>query len=327
VTTAQAARVDGVRCHADERRAGSSGDGNRGLCALAVATSADGANNLLVNPRSSGRGRARGLADRRLGRREAQRDTTVAHSGQASGRIEISPRAWRSTRLQALPAWRHAGEATSGTVFARTRGMTDQGAYVAVEYFAGDRRLSVDHGGHTGPGDHEWMRWRWTASCPERIAQPLPGGTRQGQAWFDDATLARTLSAPAQFAGDQVTRTSPGVTVNARFLGFGSQGDYFLTCGFNTMRGVNDDDRRLVLDRVARMRPQIIRTFFTTVGGSRRRAAHAGQRGDARLHRLGAFPEGPGHLGDPVPWGDYFASPAWMRCGSGRLPAPEERRR
>ena len=200
------------------------------LCALSAALGAtdcaarDQAPNLLPNPSfEQGGATPDGWQLFPWGGAKLTRDTAVAHSGAASGRIEISPEGakeyptFKHTQLGAKP-----GEAYHCKVFARTRGITDIGAYIAVEYLAGDKRLGFDHGGFTGPGDHDWMLLEVDGIVPpgaDRITFCL-AAHGQGQAWFDDATLERTLNAPAEFSGDRIAaRIHSEVTVNARFLG------------------------------------------------------------------------------------------------------------
>ena len=307
------------------------------MCTLGLALSltsragGDQAANLLPNPSfEQGTATPDGWQLCPWGGAKLTRDTTVARTGAASARVGISPEGaaeypcFKYVQLGAKP-----GEAYHGTVFARTRGMTDIGAYIAVEYYAGDKRLAFDSSEFTGPGDRDWMRLAVDGIVPpgaDRISLCL-AAHGQGQAWFDDATLERTLSAPAEFAGDRITvRVQPEVTINARFLGFGSQGDYFLTRSMNTARGVNDDDRKLVLDRVAEMRPQIIRTFFDYKWWEPEPGQHTPDSEAMRDYIAWVrFLKGLGTSVLLCPWGDCFASPAWMRCGNGRLPAPEER--
>lgn len=111
-----------------------------------------------------------------------------------------------------------------------------------------------------------------------------------------------------------------------KLLGFGAQGDYFLTCGFNTGRGVTDQDRELVRKRVQAMRPQIIRTFFSYKWWE---PEEGRQTPDSEAMRdYVAWVRFLKSIGCKVmmnPWGDCFAYSDWMKPGGTKLPAPEKR--
>ena len=116
------------------------------------------------------------------------------------------------------------------------------------------------------------------------------------------------------FTGNRVSfHVRPGQIINSRFLGFGAHGDYFLTRGFNLSKGVNDADRKLVLDRVAAMRPHIIRVLFDYKWWEPYEGRRTTDSPDLRdqVQWIGFLKP----IGTDVivhPWGDQFAYSDWM---------------
>jgi len=245
------------------------------------------------------------------------RDATVSHSGGASARIDIAPEA-----AGTFPSFRYVlGNVTTGqeylaTAWARTKGMTHLGAYVSIGFFEGNTSLGFTTSDFTGPGDHDWTRLSVRAIVPGRADSIwlILCAHGAGTAWFDDATLACTGEAPGQFQGDQVSvKVSRDKPVCDNFLGFGSQGDFFLTRSFNVKRGVTEQDLQLVFRRVEQIRPHIIRTFFDykwwePEEGKATPQSEAMQDYLRWVHFLRS-------IGTAVlltPWGDRFAYSDWM---------------
>ncbi|MHB1458943.1 MAG: carbohydrate binding domain-containing protein [Armatimonadota bacterium] len=259
------------------------------------------------------------------------RDAGTARTGSASARIAVSPEG-----ADGYPAFKFAaevnvkeGEQYKGEAWARTKGIKF-GAYIAIEFYKGVERLTFDQGTVTGLGDNEWTKLT--------VHGVVPPGTEtlkltlvthgEGRVWYDDARLIRVAKAPREFHGDKITLSvRPDKTLCKDFLGFGAQGDYHLTQDFNIRRGVSDDDRRLVMNRVRAMRPHIIRTFFDYKWWEPEEGHQTFESDAMRDYVVWVrFLKGIGCKVMLCPWGDYFAYSNWMKPQTdSRLPSPEKR--
>ncbi|HEY3322723.1 MAG TPA: carbohydrate binding domain-containing protein [Planctomycetota bacterium] len=92
------------------------------------------------------------------------------------------------------------GDAYHVSVWVRTEGVnSDPGAYVALEYFDGDKRLDVSHGGHASDNSaREWQQLKVEGTAPKgsrrvRLALLLHAN---GSAWFDDVEVMCTRYKP-----------------------------------------------------------------------------------------------------------------------------------
>jgi hypothetical protein len=257
------------------------------------------------------------------------RDTSIAHSGRASASMEILPRG-----AAEYPAFKYlikpvrCGQEYSAAAWVRTRGMTDLGGYVVLEFFKQDTRLSFVSSGFTGAGDHDWRELTVRGTVPEeadamKLALVAHG---QGKVWFDDASLIRTAEPPPEFTGDRVwLRVRPDRVLCGSFLGFGAQGDFFLTRDFNTRRGVTPQDIELVQNRVKAMRPHVMRLFFDYKWWEPREGKQTPD-GDAMKDFTGwiRFLKSIDAAVLLCPWGDHFAYSDWMNPQGTKLPAPEK---
>jgi len=113
------------------------------------------------------------------------------------------------------------------TVWVRTSGVTtNPGAYVVLEYFDGDKRLDVSHGGMaTDATAREWRQLEVSGTAPAgarrvRVALLLHA---VGSAWFDDVevTCVRHKAPPEKPAGTCSIRIEPDTIVCPRFGGVG----------------------------------------------------------------------------------------------------------
>ena len=100
-----------------------------------------------------------------------------------------------------------------------------------------------------------------------------------------------------------------------------------MTAPFNRKNGVTDADIALMHDRVRRMRPHIVRTFFDYQWWEPEPGRQTPN--SERMQDYVAWLSFLNEIGGQVmlsPWGDYFAYPAWMRDGQNRLPNASTRR-
>ena len=258
------------------------------------------------------------------------RDANVAHSGNASARIDSD-----AEGAKEYPNFRHTvrdvrpGEVYRASVWALNREMTDIGAYLTLEPYSGNQRRTFASSDFATAGGDQWRQLsvRLMVGEGEDSLVLCLVAHGEGTVWFDDVELVRESEAPAESGASEVTlRLRPRSVVCPRFYGFGAQGDYFLTRSCNTDRGVDDRDRELVQGRVAAMRPQLIRTFFDYQWWE---PEEGRQTPDSEAMRdyvgWARFLQGIGASVILCPWGDTFAYPAWMRDGEQRLPRPEKR--
>ncbi len=309
----------------------------RCLLALALLLSvtfslADGDMNLVSNPSfEAGADAPDGWRVWQYEGETLTRDATVAHTGAASAHMSISA---RGASQYPTFAFFHrpvaAGEEYRGSAWVRTRNAHDIGGYLVIAYMRGDTRLSFSSSEFTRDGDHDWMRLEVRGVVPEGADNILLGltGHGEGDIWFDDAELVRTLAPePDPLHGDEVRlRLSADRPVGQTLLGFGAQADYFLTRPINSDRGVDDADRALVLQRVADMRPHLLRTFFDYKWWEPEEGRQTPDSEEMRDY-VGwvRFLQTIGTSVLLCPWGDRFAYPEWMQPGLGRLPAPDKR--
>jgi hypothetical protein len=224
------------------------------------------------------------------------RDTSVAKFGHASACMEVSPKG-----AAEYPAFKYlvrpvtTGQEYSASAWVRTRAMTDLGGYVVLEFFKQDTRLSFVSSSFTGAGDHDWHELTVRGIVPEeadtmKLALVAHG---QGKVWFDDARLIRTAEPPPEFTGDRVRlRVRPDRVLCDPFLGFGAQGDFFLTRDFNVKRGVTPQDIELVQNpregHAATRHPAVLRLQVVGAAG---RPPDPRRRRDEGLRRLDPVPQ------------------------------------
>lgn len=108
-------------------------------------------------------------------------------------------------------------------------------------------------------------------------------------------------------------------------LGFGAHGDYFLTCSVNIKRGVNQEDRRIALERIKELRPHIMRTFFSYRWWEPEEGKQTPDNEFIKDYvQWAKFLKDIDCKINLCPWGDYFAYSDWMNAQS-RLPSPDKR--
>ncbi|MBM3472678.1 MAG: hypothetical protein FJX75_05330 [Armatimonadetes bacterium] len=301
------------------------------LGSLVLLSTANAAANLAPNASFEAGAEAPGSWDafRPAGAR-LSRDANVARSGNASARIDSD-----AEGAKEYPNFRYTvrdvkpGEVYRASAWALNREMTDIGAYLTLEPYSGAQRGTFASSDFATASTDQWrhLSVRLMVGEGEDSLVVCLVAHGEGTVWFDDVELVRESEAPPESGATEVTlRLRPRTVVCPRFYGFGAQGDYFLTRSCNTSKGVDDADRKLVLDRVAAMRPALIRTFFDYQWWE---PEEGRQTPDSEAMRdYVGWVRFLGGIGTSVllcPWGDYFAYPAWMRDGEQRLPHPDKR--
>jgi hypothetical protein len=298
------------------------------LVAVSGAQASEGRRDLPINPSFEQGGEVPEGWERANGAGTVfLRDGRVARTGRASACMQIS-----SEGAREYPAFKclvqpvRTGEEYSAGAWVRTRGMTDLGGYVVLEFFKAGSRLSFVSSSFTGAGDHDWRELTVRGMVPEgadamRLGLVAHG---QGHVWFDDASLVRTLEAPAEFDGDAVRLlVRPDRVLCDSFQGFGAQGDFFLTRDFNVKLGVTPQDIALVQGRVKAMRPHLMRLFFDYKWWEPQEGR---QTPDSEAMRdFTGWIRFLKEIGTAVllcPWGDCFAYSDWMNPQGSKLPAP-----
>lgn len=261
------------------------------------------------------------------------------HSGTGSGVVAVAPEGADAFPLFCQRFAVEAGQRYRARIWARTEDVASSwGPQLNFEFFdAAGKRLPYVEGGQAGGGTHDWVTLTLEAYVPRDAAQLMFSAFLHGtgKAWFDDAELVKVSDADA-FDGTQVIlRVKPDQVLTAEFLGFGCEGDNFLDAPFNASRGVTAADRQLVRDRVAAMRPKIMRLLFDYKWWEPTRG---GQGGDnAVLQGLVDWISFLESIDCDVlihPWGDQFAyspwmlpdnDPHWWQHRDSRLPIPSAR--
>ena len=261
-----------------------------------------------------------------------------AHSGRGSACVEIEPKSASQFPQFCQRFAVRPGERYRARIWARTENVVSSwGPQLNFEFFdAADKRLPYVQGGQAGGGTHGWTELTLEAYVPSGAAKLMFSAFlhREGKAWFDDAELIK-VSDPDAFQGTQVTvRVRPEQTLNAKFLGFGNHGDNLLNVSFNAKHNVTEADRQLVHERVAAMRPKLMRVMFDYQWWEPTKGVRAV---DSDFHQgLLAWIGFLDSIDCDViiqPWGDYFAyskwmlpaDPDWRTNTQSRLPIPAER--
>jgi hypothetical protein len=259
------------------------------------------------------------------------RDTNIARTGAASVRMDLPAGA-----AGEYPAYKYRldgvkpGARYDGVVWARTENATGLGGYVVIEFYAADaHRISFAQGNYTRNGTTDWRPLRVSGFVPDEATSLALGFVAHGTGtvWFDDAELRLAQPAPPEFTGSSVSlKVLSDRILCERFMGFGAQGDFFLTLPANTNHGVGEADVQRVLGRVAEMRPHLIRTFFSYAWWEPQEGRQTPGSPEMRDYvRWVRFLKGIGTEVLLTPWGDCFAYSAWMEAGQSRLPAPGKR--
>ena len=196
-----------------------------------------------------------------------RRDPSVSHSGESSAMIGVELEG-----ANAFPCFNYSisnvrpGEEYEASVWVKTENVkANWGAYLTVEFFAGNERLPWTEGGNSGGGDRDWQQLRTRAIVPDRADKMMIafGIHAEGKVWFDDARLASTGVLHQSFTGASLNLSvHPERIITSNFLGFGAHGDYYLTHPRCRRRGVDDRDLEMINRRIESMRPGIILLFF-----------------------------------------------------------------
>lgn len=254
-------------------------------------------------------------------------DASVAHSGRRSVAISGDTKATQypnlSFTMPALP-----GEVYSATAWCKTEDFPKGvGAYVVLTFLNHGQRVAWVQGEFVGVRHKDWTLLAVQGTVPAGAHEVALGlvVNGPGTAWFDDAVLRRIQAAPEVFSGTAVQLAfRDNHASGLPFLGFGVQGDLFLTAPFNRKHGVTDADIALVRQRVRQMRPHIVRTFFDYQWWQPERDRQTPD--SPRMQDYVSWITFLNEIGSQVmlsPWGDYFAYPEWMRDGQRRLPKRE----
>jgi hypothetical protein len=137
------------------------------------------------------------------------------------------------------------------------------------------------------------------------------------QVWFDDVSITGEPPPPLK-----LTLQSDRV-ISRNWLGFGAQGDLWLSKKETVSRGVTDVDRTLVKKRIIAMKPSLIR-LFTGLD-----SYYADERGKLRpdcpemkdlIDTLTIYKEAGADIAVTGQWGDL---PKWLAGVDKRIPKPE----
>ncbi len=270
---------------------------------------------------------------------QLSQDPGLGRTGSGSARITVE-----SDGADAFPLFCQrfrvqSGERYRGSIWARTDQVRSSwGPQLNFEFLdANGVRLPYVEGEQAGGGTHDWIRLSAEAFVPPGVSQMLFSAFAHGPGtvWFDDADLQR-IGEPDRFTGSAVA-----IHVNTQqirhgdFLGFGCHGDNFLSLPCNTDRGVTDEDRVRIQERVRAMRPALMRLFFDfkwwePIEG---RSEPANPNLVALLDWIRFLQSI--HCDVLIhPWGDQFAysdwmkpaqEPDWWQHRDSRLPIPMQR--
>lgn len=191
-------------------------------------------------------------------------DTLARQGGRQSVRVSARPGA-KSDLLKVygtVPA--RPGETYRARFWVLAGPMTDGSEpYGALEFMNGVRRIGLVHTDF-GVNRYEPNVWHMLGAVgivPEgatsvRLSMIMhPHGTVR----FDDAELVRLHDAPKPESPSVRLTLKPNEIISRDWRGFGCQGEILLYLDRSIRQGVNDDDRRLIKQRIRAMRPKYIR--------------------------------------------------------------------
>ena len=296
-----------------------------GFAAIAVQTIVGQANDTNLAPNPGFEEELRGWVQR--GAAEFVADTEVKFSGTASARITVP--AGTQPFYQSL--YFELADVLEGDLYhaearVRTRGTTGGSAYMAMEFLdAAGQRVSIYHSDIApDTGRDRWDLLRVDGTVPEtaRILRLLLVLHDNATAWFDDVRLERVGRAlPPSPA--LVATLQPDVVISRGWLGFGAQGDLFFWSESNISRGITDEDRALVRNRILAMRPQVVRLLGDLNWWEQERGKVTPRsEGMRSLCETLAIYKAAGTDVMITEWG--YALPAWCRA-AGRAPHADER--
>lgn len=226
---------------------------------LPVFTIRAGQRNLLANP-----GFSEGLAawQAHLGGASAEAASVAARTAARLLVPDDCPVGYPCLyqQVQAKP-----GELLEAAARAMARRVRDgYGVYVAVEFYnAAGQRLSFAQS-EPVPPDGRWTELRVRAVAPPasssaRLCLLLNG---RGEAYFDQASLARSGEVSGRPLDGVVTLTVTNKVVCHSLIGFGAEDDGWFYAPENLERGITDKDIALREARITWMDPDWVRMFF-----------------------------------------------------------------
>ncbi|MGD0092033.1 MAG: hypothetical protein ABSE73_19135, partial [Planctomycetota bacterium] len=149
------------------------------------------------------------------------------HQGANAARITVTAKPAYQKLIRVVDEKPAQGNLYHVSVWVRTSGVTGSpGAYAAIEYSDGDKRLEVSHGGMANDATaREWRQLEVEGAAPAganrvRVVLLLHA---TGSAWFDDVevTCMKRSPPPEKPAGPCTIRVETGKIVQPRFGGVG----------------------------------------------------------------------------------------------------------
>ena len=221
--------------------------------------------NLLVNPGFEGD--LDGWAMQTSGARiEIKANSEIVHSGEKSLLMSVDSyvNGTYPSIYQSFPV--NPGDIIRCGAWVRTYGCSGGvGPYLAISYLdAGGNRISFDQSAWIMNGAvSEWVLLKAAGAAPDecvRISfQILFHG--EGYAAYDDAFL--TIESVPVFSEAEVPLVMRSESSVGKFLGFGAQGDLFLTTFTAMNYGIGSEDIERLSEYIGEMRLQCARLFFS----------------------------------------------------------------
>jgi len=149
------------------------------------------------------------------------------HQGGKAARITVADKPAYQKLARFVDEKANAGDAFQATVWVRTSGVAaNPGAYIVFEFFDGDNRIAVSHGGMaTDATARDWQELEVCGVAPAgarrvRVALLLHS---TGSAWFDElkVTCMRNKPVPEKPAQPVAIRVLPDTIIHPRFGGVG----------------------------------------------------------------------------------------------------------
>jgi len=229
---------------------------------------------------------------------------------------------------QAFPV--NEGDSIRAGVWARTFGCTGGvGAYAVISYTdsRGNRIAFESSVWSMNTAVSEWIFLTVAGVAPEGCVsiafQVLLNG--YGEAAFDDAFLI--IEPEVEYEGTHVTMPVRPLAAVDNFLGFGAQGDMFLTTYTAFSKGIREDDIDRLKEYIGEMRIHNVRLFFSYKWWEDKRGVRHDPFLDKDLKNFIELVQIYNEYGVEVnvcPWGDVFAYGKWQVSPDGNRAPPDD---
>ncbi|MHB0998090.1 MAG: carbohydrate binding domain-containing protein [Armatimonadota bacterium] len=253
-------------------------------------------------------------------------DTQIKHNGEQSLRLDAK----HGSKSSIIKVYTDVPVKTGETYRARFyvySGPLSDGSepYGALEFLDGEKRISLTH------TDFQVNKYESNVWHRLEAIGVVPTGAKKARlsmimhpfatVRFDNAELIKIRPAPESETNTVKLTLNPAKVISDGWRGFGCQGEIYLYLQRSIEQGINDDDRRLIINRIKAMRPKYIRLTVRLSDWENERGKPTPDNDTIKdLRKTIAIYKEVGADVQLTEWG--HALPDWCHP-NGRLPAPD----